>query len=79
MRHLIVSSALALVIGFATYNPADAASTKKTTASTKPPAASSQLTGSANCGTPDEPKPCPTVTRRPVQHAPTSAPTTKKS
>ena len=34
------------------------------------PASGSQMSSSENCGTPDEPKPCPPMPRRPLSHYP---------
>jgi hypothetical protein len=39
-------------------------------AGSRGPASGSQMSSSENCGTPDEPKPCPPMPRRPLSHYP---------
>ena len=63
MRYFLVPAALAMLAGFSLHHPAHAQGKAA-------PATSAQSSSSENCGTPDEPKACPPMPRRPLQHYP---------
>jgi len=62
MRYLLVPAAIAMLAGFTLHHPANAKGKAATSAQSS--------SSSENCGTPDEPKACPPMPRRPLQQYP---------
>ena len=64
MRYLLVPVAIAMLAGFTLHHPANAKGKAEHAASAQ------SSSSSENCGTPEEPKACPPMPRRPLQHYP---------